>query len=113
MAFANGIPWRMVAFALLALTVVRLAPILLSTTSSHLTWRDRLAIGCSGPRGTPSIVFGLLAFNVLDGEPADATILAVVLVVLGSLVMHGAGSPAIARLYPQPENRETESESAR
>jgi NhaP-type Na+/H+ or K+/H+ antiporter len=69
MAFANGIPWRIVAFALLALTVVRLAPILLSTTSSHLTWRDRLAIGCSGPRGTPSIVFGLLAFNVLDREP--------------------------------------------
>ena len=61
----------------------------------------------------PSIVFGLLAFNVLDGEPAHATIFAVVIVVLGSLVMHGAGSPAIARLYPQPENRETESESAR
>jgi len=113
MAFANGIPWRIVAFALLALTVVRLAPILLSTKSSHLAWRDRLAIGCLGPRGTPSIVFGLLAFNVLDGEPADATILAVVIVVLGSLVMHGAGSPAIARLYPQPENQETESESAR
>jgi sodium/hydrogen antiporter len=65
-----------------------------------------------GAAWDPSIVFGLLAFNVLDGEPADATILAVVIVVLGSLVMHGAGSPAIARLYPQPENRETESESA-
>jgi NhaP-type Na+/H+ or K+/H+ antiporter len=112
-AFDNGIPWRVVAFALLALTVVRLAPILLSTMGSHLEWRDRVAIGCLGPRGTPSIVFGLLAFNVLDGEPADATILAVVIVVLGSIVMHGTGSPAIARLYPQPEKQETETESAR
>ena len=81
--------------------------------NSRLTWPDRLAIGCLGPRGTPSIVFGLLAFNMLGGEPADSTILTVVIVVLGSIVLHGAGSPAMARLYPQSENEETETESAR
>jgi sodium/hydrogen antiporter len=104
MSFANGIPWRTVVFALLVLTVIRFVPIMLSTIRSRLSWPDRLAIGCLGPRGTPSIVFGLLAFNALDVEAAaDATVMAVVLVVLGSIVIHGAGSPAVARLYSRSE----------
>jgi sodium/hydrogen antiporter len=44
-------------------------------------------------------VFGLLAFNTLIGEAASTTLLIMVLVVLGSIVTHGAGSPAVARLY--------------
>jgi NhaP-type Na+/H+ or K+/H+ antiporter len=99
MAFAFGVSWQTVVFALLVLTIVRILPILLSTMRSHLSWRDRLAIGCLAPRGTPSIVFGLLAFNALDGQPADAAISAVVLVVAMSIGLHGVGSPMIARLY--------------
>jgi NhaP-type Na+/H+ or K+/H+ antiporter len=76
---------------------------MLSTLRFQLSWHDRLAIGCLAPRGTPSIVFGLLAFNALDGEPADATAMAVVHVVLGSIVVHGAGSSAVARMYMRPE----------
>jgi NhaP-type Na+/H+ or K+/H+ antiporter len=108
MAFADGIPWRIVGFALLALTVVRLIPILLSTMRSRLSWRDRLAVGCLGPRGTPSIVFGLLAFNALDDQAADPTIFAVVIVVLGSILIHGTGSPAVARMYSGPETNQPE-----
>ncbi len=105
MAFADGIPWRTVVFALFVLTIIRVVPIMLSTFRSRLSWRDRLAISCLAPRGTPSIVFGLLAFNDLDADAAaDSTVMAVVLVVLGSIVIHGAGSPAVVRLYPQPES---------
>lgn len=103
MAPGNGIPWRTVVFALLVLTVIRLAPVMLSTTRSRLSWQDRLAISCLGPRGTPSIIFGLLAFNALDAQPADVTVMTVVLVVLGSIVIHGAGSPAVARMYLRSE----------
>ena len=105
MAFADGIPWRTVVFAFLVLTIVRIVSIMLSTIRSRLSWRDRFAISCLAPRGTPSIVFGLLAFNALDADAAaDSTVMTVVLVVLGSIVIHGAGSPAVARLYPQPES---------
>jgi sodium/hydrogen antiporter len=44
-------------------------------------------------------LFRLLAFNALAREPADATVVTVVLVVLGSIVIHGAGSPAVARMF--------------
>jgi sodium/hydrogen antiporter len=104
MALWNGIPWRTVVFALLVLTVIRVAPVMLSTIRSQLSPRDRLAVSCLAPRGTPSIVFGLLAFNALDAEPADATVMTVVLVVLGSIVIHGAGSPAVARMYLRSES---------
>jgi len=103
MAPGNGIPWRTVVFALLVLTVIRLAPVMLSTNRSRLSWQDRLAISWLGPRGTPSIIFGLLAFNALDAQPADVTVMTVVLVVLGSIVIHGAGSPAVARMYLRSE----------
>ena len=99
LALAHGIPWRTMVFALLALTGVRIAPILLATYRCRLSWQDRFAIGCLGPRGTPSIIFGLLAFNSLEGEAADSTLLTTVLVVLGSIVIHGMGSPTSGRLY--------------
>ncbi len=48
--------------------------------------------GWLGPRGTASIVFGLMAFNVLDGQAAETTLSVMVIVVLGSVIFHGAGS---------------------
>ena len=105
MLLENGIQWGIVVFALLVLTFVRLLPVLLSTMGSRLSWQDRIVVGCLAPRGAPTIVFGLLAFNALDGEAADSTLLAVVLVVLGSIVFHGAGGPATARLYERAPQR--------
>ena len=103
MAVANGVPWRIVVFALLVLTVARLVPVLLALSGSALAWRDRIVMGCLTPRGAPSIVFGLLAFNALNGEAADSTLLIAVLVVVGSIVLHGIGSPALARMYSRSE----------
>jgi NhaP-type Na+/H+ or K+/H+ antiporter len=45
------IGWRHVAFALLALTVVRIVPIALSLLGTETSWRDRLVLGWLGPRG--------------------------------------------------------------
>jgi NhaP-type Na+/H+ or K+/H+ antiporter len=99
LALASGVAWRTVIFCVCALTIVRLVPVLISTVKSDFSWRDRLLIGCLGPRGTTSIVFGLLAYNVLQGQAAAALLITMVLSVLGSVVLHGAGSPAAARAY--------------
>jgi sodium/hydrogen antiporter len=105
LALKDGVSWRELVFALCAITVVRLVPILLSTLGSRLPRQDRLAIACLGPRGTPSIIFGLLAYNALDDGPADATLETMVLVVLGSIAIHGMGSPALARMYSRRDQK--------
>lgn len=86
-----------------ALTVLRIVPILIAFLGSKFTWRERLMVGSLGPRGTTSIVFGLLAFNALPDGPDAYTVLDVTtLTVLGSVLLHGGGSMAIARLLNVP-----------
>jgi sodium/hydrogen antiporter len=89
-----------VLFCVLALTVLRIAPVFLALAGTQLSGRERLLLGLLGPRGTTTIVFGLLAFNALpDGLPADTILITTILCVVGSVVLHGMGSsPAIERL---------------
>jgi NhaP-type Na+/H+ or K+/H+ antiporter len=52
-------------------------------------------------------VFGLLAFNALaDYEQADSLTM-VVVVVLGSVVLHGLGAPAAAHAYARSHPGQT------
>lgn len=94
-----------VVFCVLALTVVRILPVLLAMLRSRLSWGERLLIGLLGARGTPSIVLGLLAFNVLDGGAEHAVLLTMVLVVLGSVVIHGVGAPLAAHAYARSRTK--------
>jgi len=61
--------------------------------------RDRFLVGALGPRGTTSVVFGLLAINGLSGEASDTVLTLTVVCVLGSVALHGLGAtPLISRL---------------
>ncbi|MER6160726.1 cation:proton antiporter [Streptomyces sp. NPDC001868] len=103
LALSEGVHWPTILLCAAALTVVRILPILLSFLGSRFTWRERLMLGALGPRGTTSIVFGLLTFNTLpDGTYADVALYAMTLTVLGSVLFHGAGSTAIARVLTGP-----------
>ena len=62
--------------------------------------QDRLLIGWLGPRGTAAIVFGLLAFNELGGENETVVLLTMVVVVLGSVILHGATPEELAPILP-------------
>ena len=99
LALRFGVPLGVLVFSLLALTVVRMVPVLAAMLGSSISWRERLLLGWLGPRGTASIVFGLLAFNALDGVAEDTVALVMVVAVLGSVVLHGIGAPAAARAY--------------
>jgi NhaP-type Na+/H+ or K+/H+ antiporter len=79
--------------------VVRLGPVLLALLGSTFSVRERLLVGALGPRGTTSIVFGLLAFNRLaEGPTADAILVITVACVLGSVLVHGMGARPVTRL---------------
>lgn len=105
LALSFGVSWATVLFCLLALTVVRLLPALIAMLGSRFTWSERLLLGWLGPRGTTSIVFGLLAFNVLTGDSEREVLLTMVVAVLGSVVLHGVGAPAAARAYERSQTR--------
>jgi hypothetical protein len=64
---------------------------LLSLAGSEFSPRERLRVGVLGPRGTTSIVFGLIAFTRLPERGAADTILIIMVTcVLGSVLLHGA-----------------------
>ncbi|CRZ18899.1 cation:proton antiporter domain-containing protein [Mycolicibacterium neworleansense] len=99
LALGAGVAVSTVLFGLLALTVVRMLPVLLAMLGSPVSRRERLLLGWLGPRGTTSIVFGLLAFNALEGVAEHTVAQVLVVAVLGSVVLHGVGAPAAARAY--------------
>jgi sodium/hydrogen antiporter len=104
-ALGYGVPWGMVLFCLLVLTVVRIVTVLLAMLGSPVGWPERLLLGWLGPRGTSSIVFGLLAFNALEGVAEVTIVQVLVIAVLGSVIIHGAGAPAAARAYQRSQTK--------
>jgi sodium/hydrogen antiporter len=79
----------MVIYALLALTLVRVGPVILALHGSGLGVADRVFLGWLGPRGLASIVFGLLAFIELSPPEGELVAEIMVVTVLASIVMHG------------------------
>jgi NhaP-type Na+/H+ or K+/H+ antiporter len=100
LAFTDAFDWRVLVLALLALTLLRLGPVYLSLLRSSVSRADRVKIGLLGPRGTATIVFGLLAYNALPDAEADIVLLVMVVTVVGSIVLHGVLAPMVlSRLH--------------
>lgn len=97
--FVTGVDWWMLLLALLALTVLRMGPVYLSLMGSTVPRRERVVIGALGPRGTASIVFGLLAYNALPEGPDDLILSLTVVTVVGSIILHGFVAPLVARRF--------------
>lgn len=102
---SGGVSIGMIGYTVLALTVVRLIPVLLALLGSRMDWRERLLVGWLGPRGTTSIVFGLLAFNVLEGGVEKEVLLIMVLVVLSSVAVHGLSAAGVAHAFARSQAR--------
>lgn len=100
-ALSLGVSWMLVVFAVAVLTAARVVPVLLATVGSRTSPRERLLLGALGPRGTTSIVFGLLAFNTLRGAVEDTLLTTTTVVVLGSLALHGLLLPVLTRPWPE------------
>ncbi|MGO4681725.1 cation:proton antiporter [Microbacterium sp. 2MCAF23] len=97
LAFTDSFDWRVLVLALLALTLLRLGPVYLSLMGSSVGRGDRVRIGLLGPRGTATIVFGLLAYNALPDEDGNIVLLVMVVTVVGSILLHGIAAPLVLR----------------
>jgi sodium/hydrogen antiporter len=96
----NGIDGSAIVFALMSLTVVRMAPVAVALWGMRLR-RDTLAFaGWFGPRGLASVVFLLIAVEELHEGPATETLAeAVIFTVLLSVVLHGLTAGPLASSY--------------
>lgn len=95
--FTTPFDWQIVLLVLLALTVLRLGPVYLSLLRSSVSRVDRVKIGLLGPRGTATIVFGLLAYNALPEEDGSLVLTIMVVTVVGSILLHGVAAPFALR----------------
>ena len=96
-------------YAVLSLTVIRCVPVAISLIGSGLDWETVLLVGWFGPRGLASVVFALLAVEVL-GETGDVApaVAAVAFTVLLSVVLHGVSAGPLAALYARAEQDHSE-----
>jgi NhaP-type Na+/H+ or K+/H+ antiporter len=99
LVFRVGVPESVFVYSVLVLTVARMVPVYVAMLGSPSSLWDRTLLGLVGPRGTTSIVFGLLAYNVLRDQDADLALSTMTVVLLGSLLMHGVAVPLLARRH--------------
>ncbi|WP_435973104.1 cation:proton antiporter domain-containing protein [Streptomyces sp. Qhu_M48] len=112
--FWDGFHLSVVLYALLAVTLVRLVPVLLALVGTDLSLSDRLFLGWMGPRGVTSVVFGLLAAIELPAAGGgDFVSRVMVITVMVSIVLHGLSGEPVGRLYarhrrtaPEPRGAE-------
>ncbi|MFE2560289.1 cation:proton antiporter [Streptomyces sp. NPDC059352] len=98
--FWDGFHLSVVLYALLAVTLVRLVPVMLALIGTDLSLSDRLFLGWMGPRGVASVVFGLLAAIELPAAGGGDFISRVmVITVMVSIVLHGLSAEPVGRLY--------------
>ncbi|MEV0938576.1 cation:proton antiporter [Streptomyces phaeochromogenes] len=90
--------WRIVLYAVLSLTVVRMVPVALSLVGSGLRAPTVAYIGWFGPRGLASVVLGLLVAE--EHVPGVELLGRVVAVTVGlSVLLHGVSAVALAERY--------------
>jgi sodium/hydrogen antiporter len=94
----ENLDWRVITYAVLSLTVVRMVPVALSLGGSGLRLPTVAYIGWFGPRGLASIVFGLLV--VEEHVPGVHLLGQVVSVTVGlSVLLHGLSAVVFANRY--------------
>lgn len=99
--FADGLKWRWVVIAVLALTVLRIVPVALAMIGTGFRWPTVAFLGWFGPRGLATIVFGLLSVEELGvGSPYIAEISgALSVTVILSVFLHGFTAGPLSRIY--------------
>jgi NhaP-type Na+/H+ or K+/H+ antiporter len=90
--------WRVMLYAVISLTVVRMVPVALALIGTRFHRPSVLYLGWFGPRGLASILFGLFVLEEADLPMADEMFLVVTATVLLSVFVHGLSSvPLSAR----------------
>ncbi|MGW6395203.1 cation:proton antiporter [Streptomyces sp. NPDC055103] len=90
--------WRIITYAVLSLTVVRMLPVALSLAGTRLALPTVGYVGWFGPRGLASVVFGLLVVEEhVPGVQLLGRVIAVTVAL--SILLHGMSAVVLANRY--------------
>ena len=98
--------WRVVLYALLSLSVIRMLPVALSLLQTRLRSISVLFMGWFGPRGLASIVLGLIVVGeapLFAGREEMGLVVA--LTVLLSVLLHGVTAAPLSAVYARRVER--------
>ena len=96
--------WKLVLYAVLSLTVIRMLPVAASLLGSGDRWPTVAFAGWFGPRGLASIVFAVIVLDGADLEHLDLMITTIALTVGLSVYAHGlTAAPFTRRLVGSKE----------
>jgi NhaP-type Na+/H+ or K+/H+ antiporter len=96
----DDLTWAVAGYAVLSLTVVRMAPVALSLIGTGLRLPTMAFMGWFGPRGIASIALLLVVIGEQHGLPGLGTIeTTVVATVLLSIVVHAVSAPPLLARY--------------
>ena len=89
-----------IVYAILSLTVIRMVPVAIALTGTHLRAATVAFMGWFGPRGLASVVFTLLALAEIEhGGTGGMLLQTVTWTILLSVVLHGISAPPLAARY--------------
>ena len=96
--YIEQLNWQILLYALLSLTVIRMAPVFLCLAGRGLRTDTKLFMGWFGPRGLASIVFGVMVLG--EKLPGGDTLVATVAwTVVLSVILHGLSANMLAKAY--------------
>jgi sodium/hydrogen antiporter len=112
-----ALSWRLAAYAVLSLTLVRMIPVAVALWGSHARAATVAFLGWFGPRGLASIVFALIVVEESGLAHERLIVHAVDLTVGLSVLAHGVTAAPLARRYARwyerhPRERRPAMESA-
>ena len=91
--------WQVVLYAVLSLTVVRMAPVAVAMLGTQARRPTVAFLGWFGPRGLASIVFALLVVEE-GGLPGEELVVTTAFVAVGlSVLAHGVSAAPLSRRY--------------
>jgi sodium/hydrogen antiporter len=95
----KDLTWQIILYAVLSLTVIRIAPVAVALAGARLGWATTALVGWFGPRGLASVVFALLALEELGSRTAGPAVAVITVTVLLSVLVHGATADPLATRY--------------
>ena len=95
----TGLTWQTAVYAVLSLTLIRMAPVAVALADARLGGTAVALVGWFGPRGLASVVFALLALEDLGQHAAGPAVSVIGFTVLLSVIAHGATADPLARRY--------------